>query len=247
MTHNPVLSLDQAQFVPHDAAAREALLAAAAEVRECYRVLVKGGLNVVGEVLRGEGTFFQMQHYPADDVYDRDSHGQYYYHAHRGGKGEHGHFHTFMRGKGMPPACVAQPYAQPSRAQWPVDAEAISHLIAVSMDAYGYPMGLFACNRWVTGETWYSASDVISMLDGFAIDHAKPSWPVNRWLTALLRLYRPQIEYLLQHRDQVIAQAQAAQPSVDVLEDRQLEITGYLPINVDSWTALLNTSLPQSA
>lgn len=60
-------------------------------------------------------------------VYDRDSQAQYYYHAHREGDLEHGHFHTFIR--------------------------AIAQLIAVSMDAWGQPIGLFVGNRWVTGET----------------------------------------------------------------------------------------------
>ncbi|WP_446730895.1 DUF6969 family protein [Pseudomonas sp. SST3] len=32
-------------------------------------------------------------------VYDRDSHAQYYYHAHREGGVGHGHFHTFIRAR----------------------------------------------------------------------------------------------------------------------------------------------------
>jgi hypothetical protein len=72
-------------------------LRAGEEALECRRVLAKAGLNLVGEVLRGQGTFYQFNHYPEGDVYDRDSHAQYYYHAHRGVEGEHGHFHTFLR------------------------------------------------------------------------------------------------------------------------------------------------------
>ena len=33
------------------------------------------------------------------------------------------------------------------------------------MDGWGEPIGLFATNRWVTGETWYPAGAVIRMLD----------------------------------------------------------------------------------
>jgi len=55
--------------------------------------------------LRGGGVFYEWNHYPEGDVYDPDSHAQYYYHAHppqlRGGD-EHGHFHTFLRPRGMP-------------------------------------------------------------------------------------------------------------------------------------------------
>ena len=77
------------------------MLAAGSEAQECCRVLKKGGLNLVGEVLREQGEFVEYSHYPADDVYDEESRAQYYYHAHR--PGEHGHFHTFLRvGNGNP-------------------------------------------------------------------------------------------------------------------------------------------------
>jgi hypothetical protein len=75
--------------------------------------------------------------------------------------------------------------------QWPSDDQAIANRIAVSMDSWGYPIGLFACNRWVTAETWYPASALIEMLDWFAVDHAYPCWPVNLWLSTIFKLFRP--------------------------------------------------------
>lgn len=224
-----------------DHATRLALFEAGAEVLECRRVLVRGGLNVVGEILRGQETFVEMAHYPPDDVFDADSHAQYYYHAHRGAA-EHGHFHTFLRAGGMPDG-VAPAKAVEASEPWPGGDEAISHLIAVSMDAWGEPIGLFACNRWVTGETWYAAEDVIRMLARFEIDHAWPSWPVNRWLGAMLRLYQPWIEGLLRHRDAVVGAWQRTHPGVDVFEDRALEITGYLPVSVPALMTALEASL----
>jgi len=208
----------------------EAMRAAGEEVRECSRVLRKAGLNVVGEVLRGE-RFVELEHYPGDDVYDRETHSQYYYHAHRGSQHEHGHFHTFLRRAGMPPG--VEPVSHPSPAGWPQGDEAIAHLIGISMDAYGEPVGLFAVNRWVGGETWYPAEDVIRMLDRFRVDHAYPSWPVNRWITAMFILFRPEIEALLRHRDRVIA-AWGATHAGDPLEDRALEITGWIPLDVSA-------------
>jgi len=62
----------------------ESMAAAGLEVRECLRALEKADLNPVGEVLRGHGTFTELDHYPPDDVFDQDTHAQYYYHAHRG-------------------------------------------------------------------------------------------------------------------------------------------------------------------
>lgn len=204
------------------------MLAAGDEALECERVLKKAGLNLVGEVLRGQGEFYEYNHYPEKDVYDRETHSQYYYHAHRGIPGEHGHFHTFLRHAGMPIGVT--PVLHPEA---PSGEDAIAHLIAISMDVYGWPIGLFAANRWVTGDTWYAAEDVIQMLDRFVIDHADPSWPVNRWISAMFRLFRPQIEELLHERDRVIADWAKRHPGVDVLEDRHLEVTGYRLISIE--------------
>ncbi|OEY66201.1 DUF6969 family protein [Marinobacter sp. X15-166B] len=211
-----------------------ASLEAIAEMRECYRVLAKAGLNIVGEVLKGQGPFYQMDHYPKDDVYDREFHSQYYYHAHRDDHDEHGHFHLFVRDAAIPAGLA--PLAGPAG-----DAR-VAHLVAIAMDAWGFPVELFAVNRWVTDESWFAADAVIALLDAFKVDHASPSWPVNRWLTAMVRCYRPQIEALIRHREAVIA-AHADRPLTEVLEDRTLETTGSLLVDTDAWQASLETEL----
>ncbi len=204
---------------------------AGAQIIEYYRALQKGGLNIVGEVLKGQGEFYELEHYPKDDVFDGETHSQYYYHAHRTGADENGHFHTFLRQPGMPAGLSPVPYTGPE--PWPKGNNALSHLVGISMDAYGFPIGLFATNRWVTAEAWYKAEDVIVMLDYFKIDHAYPSWPVNLWISAMLALFRPQIEALIRQRDQVIAGWECRYTGVDVFEDRELELTGYTAINVE--------------
>lgn len=219
----------------------ESMLAAGEEIVECTRVLEKADLNLVGEVLRGHGTFTELEHYPPDDVFDQDSHSQYYYHAHRGLPQEHGHFHTFLRAPGMPEGVSPVPHA--GAESWPAGEDAIAHLVAISMDAYGGPMGLFAVNRWVTADAWYAAKDVIPMLDRFVIDHAFPSWAVNRWISAMSRLFRPQIEALIRHRDAVVAAWMRAYPGLDVFEDRRLEVTGRLAIGVDAQLAAVRAAL----
>lgn len=217
----------------------EALSRAGAEILECHRVLGKAGLNVVGEVLRGQGEFVEFEHYPHDDVFDDESHAQYYYHAHRSAVGEHGHFHLFLREEGIPDALR-------DRAVRGTQApEPLVHLIAISMDGYGLPIGLFAVNRWVTGDIWYRAEDVIALLDRFVIDHAYPSWPVNRWITAMVRLFRREIEALLRHRDIVLDDWARTHPGSDLFEDRELELTGYLPISVDETILGVRAALGQ--
>lgn len=213
----------------------EALAEAAREITLCNRVLAKTGDNVVGEILRGAGPFYEWRHYPANDVYDAEYHAQYYYHAHPPEErvdGEHGHFHTFLRPLGMPAGVVPLPL--PDLKPDEDGNAALSHLIGISMDKAGRPIRLFTTNRWVTGETWYKAEDVIRMLEHFVVDHARPSWPANRWLTALLRIYRPQIVALIEARDQTIGRYAAEHPGVNVYEDRGLEVTSEMRINLDA-------------
>ncbi|MBI3375431.1 MAG: hypothetical protein HY017_27250 [Betaproteobacteria bacterium] len=223
----------------------QAMRDAGLEIVECQRVLANGGLNIVGELLRGAGTFLEYEHYPHDDVFDAESHAQYYYHAHRGLAGEHGHFHTFLRAPGMPPG--VRPLKAPHTEPWPSGDEALAHLISIAMDVYGAPIGLFAPNRWVAGDTWYPAHDVIAMLDHFCIDHANPSWPVNRWLSAMFILFRPYFVELLIERDRVIEAWRRKLPIVDVLEHRDIEILAQLPISVESALTGVEAALAQNA
>jgi Domain of unknown function (DUF6969) len=216
-------------FAALDADRLRAMAEAGREVVECHRVVARTGDNIVGEVLRNQGTFREYDHCPAGDIFDPESHAQYYYHAHR--PGEHGHFHTFLRERGMPRR--VRP-AKQSEADYMKEREdRISHLIAISMDPYGVPREMFTTNRWVTAENWYRAADVCTMVDRFEIDHAQPSWPANRWVTAMVRLFRPQIEMLLRQRDDAVAAWQKKHPDEDVFEDRGLDLPSSLAISVD--------------
>jgi hypothetical protein len=198
------------------------------EVLECHRVLAKTGNNIVGELLPGDGSFFQYDHCPPGDVYDRETHSQYYYHAHR--EGEHGHFHTFVREKGLPKGM--SPVKQSKVGYLEERDDTLCHLVAVSMDQKGWPIGLFTTNRWVTTENWYAAEDVCTILDRFKIDQARPSWPTNLWITAMLRLFRPQIVSLIRKRDAVLADWQKRHPKTDVFEDRKLDLPSQTGISL---------------
>lgn len=219
------------------------MAAAGADVVECHRVLANTGGNIVGELLRDIETFYEWDHYPAGDVYDTETHSQFYYHAHPQElrSHEHGHFHTFMRPLGMPkgirPAMVAD-FKMPDD-----ENDALSHLIGISMDKYGVPIRMFTTNRWVTGEIWYEADDVRAMLDYFVIDHAQPSWPVNRWVSGMVRLFRPQIASLIDARDAAVAQWVDAYPNRNVYEDEDLEITSMMDISIDTQIATVTAAL----
>ncbi|RTM13619.1 MAG: hypothetical protein EKK33_10425 [Bradyrhizobiaceae bacterium] len=62
-------------------------------------------------------------------------------------------------------------------------------------------------------------------------------------LTAMLVLFRPQIEYLLHERDRTIAGWSLRLPDVDVFEDRQLDATSSIGILLESQLAGLEQQL----
>ncbi len=221
----------------------ETMAVAGGQVLECYRVLRKSNSNVVAEVLRGQGEFYEFDHYPKGDVYDSETHSQFYYHSHR--KGEHGHFHTFLREKGMPKDC--RPIKQSEADFMKERDDKLSHLIAISMNRAGFPIGLFTTNRWITADNWYTADDVTRMLDRFEMDLAWPSWPVNIWVTAMLRLFRPQIEELVRERNATVADWQKKHPEKDAFEDRGCDITSTRRISVAAQIRRLNQALTYAA
>jgi hypothetical protein len=245
----PVVRVDLAR---EPRAALEAMLAAGKEARACVRELARTGDNLVGELLKGQGEFTAWTHYPAGDVHDPSTHSEYYYHAHgdslieaacasSSGRREHGHFHCFLRASGMPAGTRPAKVAGLARSE--IAGEAIAHLVAIAMDGFGAPIRLFTVNRWVTGETWYAGADVTAMLERFAIARAAPSWPVNRWLGAMLRLFRPEIAALIEARDAAVAAYAASHPETDALEDRALEVTSSLDIDVERQIAAVRAAL----
>lgn len=211
-----------------------AMAEAGREVLECYRVLRKTGDTIQGELLRDVATVEDWRHYPEGDVYDRDSASQYYFHAHPRAErpDEAGHFHTFLRAPGMPSGAL--PVARGPAAT----ADPLSHLVAIAIDHDGYPVSLFTVNRWVTGDAWYRAEDVCRMVERFEIDQARPSWVLNRWITAMLRLYRPLVMDLVRERDLVVAE-RARTVDGDVFEDRGLETPSAAQISLAKQIAAL--------
>ncbi len=221
----------------------QSMATAGVQVLECYRVLQKSNSNVVAEILRGQGEFYELDHYPKGDVWDSATHSQYFYHSHR--DGEHGHFHTFLREKGMPEDC--RPVKQSEAKFMRERDDKISHIIAISMNHAGFPIRLFTTNRWITADNWYKADDVIQMLDRFEMDLASPSWPVNIWLTAMLRLFRPQIVELVRKRDATVTNWQQEHPDVDAFEDRGCDITSVRKISVAAQINRVNQALMSAA
>jgi Domain of unknown function (DUF6969) len=231
----------------------ERIVVAAAVIRECRRDLAAGNTDLVAEVTAPNPTIHVWQHYPEGEVYDAKTHAQYFFHVHpTNGQQtpERGHFHTFLRAEGMPDGvaplllpelAVADLPAPPPQAA-PLKRGArdeVSHLVAIAVDFRGEPIRLFTTNRWVTGETWFRAEDVTRMLDCFAVAEPEPSAVLNRWIGAMIVLFRPQIAALLQARDEAVM-AWRRRRRTHVLEDPRLEITSSLDIDLDLQLAFVD-------
>lgn len=178
---------------------------ALAEIAFCEAVLAKGGLNVLSETFGGVTSIAAWDHYPPGDVFDPASNAQWYYHCHPAGEEslEHGHFHCFLR---------------PDGPQGP-----IHHLMAVGVDASGRLLRLFTVNQWVVGDDWIDADGAIPLLSRFDMQMPRPSYLVNRWLTAIFAAYEAEMMDLLRERDRRLT-AHGPVDGTSVREDRSLEV-----------------------
>jgi hypothetical protein len=191
-------------------AARQALF--------CEQVLAKSGSNVLLETLREATSVAAWEHFPQGDVLDPETGAQWYYHSHppQEGQAEHGHFHCFVR---------------PEGANGP-----IHHVVAVGVDAYGRLLRLFTVNQWVVGDNWLEAEATIALMPRFDLHFARPSYLVNRWLSAVLALYADEIRALIRDRDRVLAAHQPAN-GAPARDDRALEVTSELGVDLRQMAA----------
>lgn len=163
-------------------------------------------------------------HWPPDDACDTRTGYRWYYHCHaRDGRtvGEHGHFHLFSE---------------------PRKGEGVTHLVAVSVDARGLPLGLFAPNRWVTDERWQPAPRVLRLIEAFAMKAPRALRRIHDWLAAVLRACAPQVRALLRHRDERMHVLRTRKGG-DVMEDRRIAVFSRCAIDLQSQAAVLDRRL----
>jgi Domain of unknown function (DUF6969) len=237
---------------------RERQGAAAATLHACHSALAREGATILDLVMGGAAEIAPWQRYPEGEVYDPESHAQYFYHSHApvafsGGSepGEHGHFHLFLRAEGLPPGITPLLLPEIAVANAPLPPQSapvkrggrdeVVHLVAVAIDRAGEPVRLFTTNRWVTGETWYAADDVIRMVDRFHVGGDLPSALLNGWLTAIVQLFQPEIGVLLRNRDKTVADWRWRRRT-NVFEDPRLEITSSFAIDLGARLAAIESA-----
>ncbi|WP_425290548.1 DUF6969 family protein [Devosia enhydra] len=181
------------------------------EIAFCEAILAKRGLTILSELFAGVSSIAAWDHFPPGDVFDPSSNSQWFYHCHPASEGsaEHGHFHCFLRPDGP--------------------AGPIHHLCAIGVDADGRLLRLFTVNRWVVGDDFADAATTLPLVARFDMQMPRPSYLLNRWLTAILVAYANEIEALIIERDAVLATH--ANGGALPLEDRTLEVLSELAMH----------------
>lgn len=203
----------------------ERLEAAAALLIDATVEMAQSGKPLMRRVLPDDPTRV-WSHYPPDDAVDRLTGARWFYHAHpleERGDGEHGHFHLFLDRADFADAesAIAGPLGDSGGAS-------VVHIAALSVDLAGLPRALFAVNRWVTDEWLYPAADILARLRRFDLGNAGDGDPiVNRWLTAVVAAFEPELRAVLQERDRAIAGK-----GPDWFEDRSAEVLSSIAIDL---------------
>ena len=179
----------------------------------------------------GESNFWK--HYPENDARDRDTKSRWYYHVHAPGDrepDEHGHFHLFLHRTQLAEGSV--PSVMPPEGE---DAKAhVTHIIGLSIDYRGIPRSWFATNRFVTNEFLYPADVMIDHLPLYMVDNTAEDSLVNRFVTAMVALYRDEIAELLRARD--ARQAELVEQHGEAAFEKQSgeEVLASIPIDLDA-------------
>lgn len=224
------------------------LLRVARQVLEAQQHMTTArGKNIIHYTLEKKRKHLSMNHYPKGDRIDHQTGAQYFYHCHREDfdRMEHGHFHCFLRYKGIP--ARIKPTALPDWDKYMDNP--MTHLVAIAMNCYGQPIRLFTVNRWIASDIIYDARHIAGFVKRFKMTLTDSEyWQVlDRWVEGMLRLFSPQIAWLHEQRQQVMQDVMRTNPSENAYEYRDIEEPSQIAIDLQAqiqW--ILNpTSLTQ--
>lgn len=183
----------------------------------CLLEMAEAETNPVLEIIDQGKPLEENKKYPVGLLQFNQTGWRAYYHCHpasRAGnhrfKGEHGHFHIFVRTHTKP--------------------ETWSHMAALAIDHMGQPLGWFTVNHWVTGEAWESASVLVEYLK--TIPYDTQNTLVESWLLSLLDLSCDSVVTVLQERDEIIKLKQNETEDLDIKKDKELYLLSETSINL---------------
>jgi hypothetical protein len=168
------------------------------------------GSNLVLKIMDGKKYKFDPNvHYPFDGgIVDHKTNSRVFFHAHR--KNEYGHFHTFVEDeKGN-----------------------LIHLVLISMNKQGEPIGLSTVNRWVTGDKYVKADKLKEYFKKFYIDkHLFKDERVLDFIENIFKGYKEKIFHLFDERDEWIKNYVNKNYN-EPFEDRNYEVLSSIKVNV---------------
>ncbi|MBI3124046.1 MAG: hypothetical protein HYZ10_06540 [Ignavibacteriales bacterium] len=168
------------------------------------------GSNLVVKIMnKKKYAFDPFTHYPFEGGIKDDSTGnQLFFHIHR--LNEFGHFHTFA-----------------------TDEEGdLIHLVLISMNKQGEPLGLATVNRWVTGDKYVKADTLKKLSKSFFVN---PGLYVDgrtvEFVNHIFKAFQEEINNLYVERDKWISEY-VNKNYREPFEDRDYEILSYKEINL---------------
>ena len=206
---------------------------AANVVIETITEMASEGRPLMTRVLPDEDIHW-WAHYPDQDARDQETKSRWYYHVHAPGSRdpeEHGHFHLFLhldQLDGAPESVIS-----PKKKKEDSKLVPVTHLIALAIDQQGIPRQWFTTNFWITDEFMHTAETMIAHLDRYNVDNTKEDKTVNRFVTAMVALYRDEIAELIQERDAKLDQLGACPENMDVYRKGN-DVLSVLDIDLDA-------------
>ncbi len=172
--------------------------------------LKKEGSNLVLKVMNGKEYIFDpYTHYPQDGgIKDHDTGCVIFFHAHR--PDEYGHFHAFVTDE---------------------NGELV-HLVLISMNKQGEPLGLATVNRWVTGDRYVKADKLKEYLQKFKMNqYSFKEKRVVKFVEHIFSAYQETIFQLFDERDEWIKNY-VNKFYREPFEDRDYEVLSSKKINI---------------
>jgi hypothetical protein len=206
------------------------LLRTATKVLEAQHQMTQSN-NILHYTLQKKRQHARMNHYPKGDRIDYTTGAQYFYHCHRENfeSMEHGHFHCFMRYKNIPTRIKPSPLPQLD------DQSPMTHVIAIAMNRFGQPIRLFTVNRWVSSDYWYAAKHFPYFINNYKMTlKDDPYWQIlDQWVAGIIHLFAPQIAWLQQARDEIIARETKDDTPYAIYEDERFEELSEITIDLN--------------
>lgn len=189
----------------------------------CLLEMAKSETNPVLQVINPTKPLKENKKYPTDLLQFNHLGWRAYYHCHPASrvgnhrfKGEHGHFHLFVR-------TSTDSKTKSSEETW-------SHVAALAMDNMGQPLGWFTVNHWVTGETWEPAASLVHYLNNIPFD--QPMSLVETWLLSMLLVSKDEVCTILNKRDQIIKEKELNADNENIMQDKSVYLLSEAAVNI---------------